>query len=191
MSKRIRLTPEQIKMIEGMAAIRLPNEQIAMILGISKEGFEKYAKRNKATKAALEKGKAQGSQKAYQTAFQLATGYTRVYETEWYNPSTKKWETRLARESVPPDPKMLQFWLKTQEKWREVDRLELTAADGRPLAVSELPPEERRAKMVKYMELFARIEHAKSLVKLPGDSEEPPIDVENTAVQDQEDASDA
>lgn len=186
MSKRIRLTPEQIKMLEGMAAIRIPMEQMAMILGISKDGLEKYAKRNKETKAALEKGRAAGSQKVYQTAFQLATGYVRTYEAEWFNPNTKRWETRTARESVPPDPKMLQFWLKTQEKWREVDRLELTGPDGSPMSVTEIPREARQAKMIKYLELFARIEHAKTLVKLPEKQESETIDVVNQEAGDAE-----
>jgi hypothetical protein len=186
MSKRIKLTPEQIKMVEAMAAIRLPNEQIATILGISRDGFENYAKRNKQVKSALEKGKAQGSQKVYQTAFQLATGYVRTYESEWFNPGSKRWETRTAREAVPPDPKMLQFWLKTQEKWREVDRLELTGPDGSPLSVTEIPREARQAKLVKYLELFARIEHAKTLVKLPEKQEPQTIDVVNQEVGDGE-----
>ena len=166
MKSRLSLTPDQIKMLEGMAAIRLPNEQIARILGVSRETFEKHLKRNKAARLALEKGKAQGSQKVHQTAFQLATGYTRQYEQEWFNPKTKQWETRIAREVVPPDPKMLQFWLKTQEKWRETDRLELTGPDGAPLKVTELPRETRQEKLRQYLELFARIEHSKTLVKL-------------------------
>ena len=161
MSRKKALTPEQINMIEGMAQYRMPTEIMATILGISKETFERMCKRNKKLAEALERGKARGSTKAYTTAFQLAFGYEEEREV-WeersvWNKQAGMWEKhqvpKRIKVKVPPDTNMTRFWMKTQERWREVDRLELTGPDGTPLKVAELPADLRREKIDRYQKL--------------------------------------
>jgi len=158
------LTPEQIKMVEGMAAMRMPSDKIAVILGVSKDTFERMMKRDPELGAAVERGRARGTQKVYSTAFQVATGYTRTYEIDWYNPKTARWEKRTKTEDVPPDVNMLRFWLKTQEGWRETDRLEITGAGGGAIKIEELTPAARREKIEHYLKLREKLDAAKKLI---------------------------
>lgn len=163
------LTPEQIKSIEAMSAMRIPHEKMAIILGISKETLERMAKRNKEVKDALDKGLARGTNKVFQTAFQMATGYTRTVEVEWYNPKSGRWETRTKREDVPPDVNMLRFWLKTQEGWRETDRLEITGAGGGSLKIEDMTAEARREKLKHYEALERKLASARQLIEAARD----------------------
>jgi hypothetical protein len=79
---------------------------------------------------------------------------------------------------------MMMFWMKTQEKWREVDRIELTGKDGKPLAVTQLNREQRVQKIEQYLSMYSQIQAAK--LKLM----QPTIDVENQLKQEDSDDGD-
>lgn len=186
------LTPEQIKMVEGMAAMRMPSDKIAVILGVSKDTFERMMKRDKELGAAVERGRARGTQKAYSTAFQVATGYTRTYEVDWFNPKTGRWEKRSKTEDVPPDVNMLRFWLKTQEGWRETDRLEITGAGGGAIKVDEMTPAARREKIEHYLKLREKLEAARKLIAAardvtPAEGDQEPEPLADMGLEDSED----
>lgn len=169
MPRKKNLTAEQIKMIEAMCQYRMPMEQIANIVGVSKDTLEKWARRNKELRAAIKNGRSRGSSKAYMTAYNVAFGHRTTKqvaeETEVWSDKLGKYIKKVVEKTVtvdvPPNPQMMMFWLKTQEKWREVDRLELTGADGKPLTPKELPREVRVAKLEKYMALYASLQLAR------------------------------
>jgi len=153
MGRKKPFTPEQIDMIEKMASVRMPMVTIAGFLDVSKDCLEKRAKKDKVLQAAIDKGRTKGTMKVYQTAFQLATGYKRAREVF----DQEKGKMKTLYEDVPPDPVMLKFWLKTQEKWRETDRLELTGKDGAPLTVATLPAADRKREIARLEGLRAHL----------------------------------
>lgn len=162
-TKLSKLTPEQLTMIEGMAQQRLPLHNIAMILGVSDSKLDKMIRENEELRQAIYRGRAVGTQKAYRSAFELATGYTRVHKIRTYNQRTGRWTVRTREEDVPPDPNMLRFWLKTQEGWRETDRIEISGPGGGPVQVEEMSVAEREAHLDKLLKLRERIRLARGV----------------------------
>lgn len=192
MPRKKNLTDEQIKMIEAMCQYRMPMEQIANIVGVSKDTFEKWARSNRQLKQAIQNGRSKGSAKAYMTAYQVAFGYRTTKkvaeEAEVFSEKLGRYIKKVVEKTVevdvPPNPQMMMFWMKTQEKWREVDRIELTGKDGKPLAVTQLNREQRVQKIEQYLSMYSQIQAAK--LKLM----QPTIDVENQLKQEDSDDGD-
>lgn len=132
MSKRRKLTPDEIRQLETMSGLRLPTHQIAAILGLSKTHLEVLIKKDDAARNAVEMGRAVASTTVRQRAYEQAIGGNTT---------------------------MLIFWLKTQEGFRETDRLELSGPNGGPIeSTRELTPEMRQKKIEKYKKLLESTE---------------------------------
>lgn len=104
---KIKVTPELLKMVEQFGVIRLPHDQIAIVLGVSKDTFELQMKRDPSLRQALDKGRASSSIESRKTLYQMAV--------------------------KEKNPRMLEFYLKTQEGFKSIERLELTGANGGPV----------------------------------------------------------
>ena len=116
------LTPEQIKAVEGMAKVRLPVEMMATILEMDKRTFERMTKTNAALRAAIDKGRSNGSGKIRNTLFAMAT-----------------------KDGGKDQFNALKFWCQTQEGFKTADRIEISGPEGRPIEVRELTKEQRLA----------------------------------------------
>lgn len=147
------LTPQELAQLQVMASIRLPQKTMALILGISEATLERMAKHLPEVREALDKGMATGEAKAYQTAFQLATGYETEVKTKRYDRSLRKWVVETETVKIPPDPHMLRFWLKTQCGWRENIHLELSGPGGGPIPIEEMSPQDRQNRIEKLLRL--------------------------------------
>lgn len=124
-------TPEQINQIRTMAGYKLGHDRIATILGISASTLERSARVTPALHDALEKGREQSGA------------------------MLRQWAYESARKG---NVAMQIFLLKTQEGFRETERLELTGADGGPIQTKkELTVEEAAALVAKYERLQSRI----------------------------------
>lgn len=122
--KARRLDEKEIGQLETMGALRLPLDHCAAILGMSKVTLERCMKKNPAARDALERGKANASANIRQRAYEQA---------------------------MAGNTTMLIFWLKTQEGWRENDRLEISGDGGGPVrTIRELNPQQRQKKLDKY-----------------------------------------
>ncbi len=108
-AKKIKLGPGQISQIEAMAGLGLKVEQMAAILGISKKTFERRMVEKKEVIDALERGRSIAANNVTKTAYEMAKS--------------------------GKIPSMTMFWLKCRQNWREVQSVELTGRDGKPLEV--------------------------------------------------------
>jgi hypothetical protein len=118
------LTKEQLELLQKLSGIRLPMDQIATMLDISYDTLDRMSKSSGAVRAAIDKGRAKGSSLYRQTVYQMAVG--------------------------EKNPRMLEFWGKTQEGFKTADRLELTGADGGPvntLSLDHLSDEELETRL--------------------------------------------
>lgn len=104
---KILLTTAEIKQIETMSGLGLKVEQMAAVLGMAKKTFERRMNDTTDAKDALEKGRAIAAQQVTKTAYELAK-------------SGKV-------------PAMTMFWLKCRERWREVQVMEHSGPDGKPI----------------------------------------------------------
>lgn len=120
MKHKTKFTKDDLKKIEGMAAVRLPNDMIASIMGISKETFARMVKTDAALRDVIDSGRSNFSGKVRNTLAKMAT--------------------------TPGKDQMaaLKFWCQTQEGFKSADRIELTGADGGPVEVAELSNAERK-----------------------------------------------
>lgn len=122
---KIPLDPGELKQIETMAGLGLNVSQMAAILGMSKKTFERRMKDTKGANDALEKGRSAAALNVTKTAYSLAvSGKT---------------------------PAMTMFWLKCRERWREVQAIEHSGPDGKPIetfSTSDLTDEQLDAKIV-------------------------------------------
>lgn len=114
-SKRI-LTKEELKMIEGMAMVRLPLPMMATIMGIAEDTLQRMYKNDAAVREVIDGGQAKSSQTVRKTLFQMAVGYK---------------DDKGKRHD--PDFQALKWWTQSQEGFKSAERLELTGADGAPL----------------------------------------------------------
>ena len=163
MKKQKKLSADELKLVQGMAEQRLPLHNIAMILKVSDSTLDRMIRDQPDLRDAIYRGRAVGTQKAYRAAFELATGYTRVHKIRSYNQRTGKWTVKTREEDIPPDPNMLRFWLKTQEGWRETDRIEISGPGGGPIQVEEMSVAEREAHLDKLLKLRERIRLARGV----------------------------
>ena len=121
---RRELSEKDIEQLKTMSAYRIPFRAIANILGFkSPSQLDEIIKKTPAARQAVEDGRANSTAKAYQTLYSMAT----------------------SGKNFPA----LAFWLKTQEGVREVDRIELTGKDGKPLESATMTREELAASIAK------------------------------------------
>lgn len=119
------LTQKELDQISGMAAVRLPMEMIATLMGFgSKDTLEKRVKKDPALRSAIDRGRANASGKVRNHLYAMQFD-----------------------ETLPPQIRFQagKFWAQTQEGFKTADRLELTGADGAPIEVTKLTSEERMA----------------------------------------------
>jgi len=157
MAKPRQFTPEEIKAIAGMAAVRLPTDQIATIMGMSKETFERRVKKDSALRDAIEKGRANASGTIRNTLYRMATTDREIVEetTIGVGPKARK---VVKKKKVGPDVNALRFWCETQEGFKRTEKLELSGPGGKPVEVSKISPEERKEILKKYNEKLALTE---------------------------------
>lgn len=108
------LTDAEIAKIEGYSAIRLPNHQIASLIGMSETQLRYEAKRNPVVRRAIDEGRAKASQTIRSTLFSLAVG--------------KKDDK--GNYKIKPDFQSLKFWCQTQEGFKTM------AEDQPPIGVT-------------------------------------------------------
>lgn len=95
-----------VRQVESMAGLGLTLEQIALVLGVCEHTLFNHRKKSEVLNAAYKKGRAQG-------AMEVTKG--------------------LRAQILKGNMTAIIFYCKTQLGWREVDRHEITAADGAPL----------------------------------------------------------
>jgi len=101
-------TDKDRKQVSLMAGIGLTHDQIAKIIGISDETLRKYYDKE------LELSAAMMNAQVAQNLFSIATS---------------KGAGSVASAI---------FWMKTRGGWREIERKEITGADGTPIAVASV-----------------------------------------------------
>lgn len=129
------LTMDDIKKVEAMAAVRLPNDMIATILGIGHNRFTKMLKLDAALREAMERGRANASGTVRNTLYQMAIGA----------PAVKGVDGKLIEPKKPPEFQALKFWCQTQEGFKIADKIELSGPDGAPIATTDKTREEKLA----------------------------------------------
>lgn len=128
--ERIDFSEQEIKRIETMAGMGLNVEQMASILGVSKKTFERRIEDTPAAKDALEKGRALASYNIMETAYKMAQ-------------SGKV-------------PAMTMFWLKCRARWREVQVVEHSGPDGKPIESRDLSRLSEDELKVRFEELMSK-----------------------------------
>lgn len=90
---RVCFDDKTVKQIETMAGLGMPVDQMAAILGVSKDTFERRMKSDRKVNAAVLKGRAIASSNVRKTAYHMAVS---------------------GKSAV-----MTIFWLKVRERWKE------------------------------------------------------------------------
>lgn len=146
-SKYPPFTEDDLKKISGMAAVRLPHEHIARIMGMDHDAFERRIKKSAALRAALLDGRANASGTYRTTAYRLATERRKVEVVTQKTYLRKGKEVTVKSTKVhweEPDASMVQFWGKTQEGFVSTEKVELSGPDGKAIEVKKVDPEKRK-----------------------------------------------
>src|SRR5688572_17396180 len=109
---KIEFDEEDIRQVETMSGLGLNMDEIAAILGVSKDTVERRMNENGDLKAAIERGRAVAKNVITRTAYEMAKKGT--------------------------VPAMTMFWLKCRANWTEKNVHELTGPDGGPIQQSVL-----------------------------------------------------
>lgn len=134
--RKVQLSDEAMKMIEGMAAIRLPNEYIATILGISRETFDEMVKTDETLRNTIMQGIARSKSKVFKTLYTSAVGreplYAKLpdgsYQLDAYG------RPIVLDPGSEPNDNLLKFWCQTQERMKlEDNKIEITGPGGGPI----------------------------------------------------------
>lgn len=110
-----KLTEEQIESCRRMAALRMPHEYMASILGIPRDTFEKMIKSIKPLRKAILEGRASAHQNVRITLYQKAMG----------KPAVKDLNGNVIEPEIPGDFQALRFWSETQEGFKKTERIEI------------------------------------------------------------------
>ena len=118
-------TREEIK---NMGAIHMTRDKMAYLLGVAPSTLNAFIAKHPMIKALIEEGKALSGFNVRTTAYNMATS--------------------------GKNPDMTKFWLKTQEGFRENDRLELTGKDGEDIKIMTKTQQDQEIE--KLMDLYNR-----------------------------------
>jgi len=72
--RKVTLTPEMLKMVEQLAFIRLPQDDIAIALGMAPATFEERLKTDDDLQHAIKTGKSRSRVKVFKTLYDSAFG---------------------------------------------------------------------------------------------------------------------
>jgi hypothetical protein len=116
--KRV-LDEKELKQLEGMAAIRLPLDQIATLLGFGSErALSLYLARDTAARLRMNEGRGKAAANFRQTAY------------------------ALAMKSGPQQMRAVEFWGRTQEGFKTTDAIELSGPSGGAIETKDMSKEE-------------------------------------------------
>lgn len=133
-----KLDERDLKLLYELSALRMPTDQIAALLGMSKDTLERQVKANDAVRAAMVEGRAKSSHRARRTLYDRAMGRP---ERRAKDPVTGQ---EIVEKALESEPWALKFWCETQEGFKRADRLEITGAGGEPIEVVKMTDKERR-----------------------------------------------
>lgn len=127
-------TPDQLTQIEAMAGFGLSTDKIAILLGVSERTLQRAAEHDHTVRDTLERGRAKVELQVRKGAYDAAKAGNVTMQI---------------------------FLLKTKYGFREVERLELTGADGGPIETKkiDMSDEELDKRLAKYdraLEYIAR-----------------------------------
>lgn len=141
MSKKIpNLVGEQLKRVEAYSGLGLSWEHIATLLEISCSALEDLRKRQPEINVYAQRGRAKMSAKLRNSAYSIATQQN-------------------------PNPRMIEFLLKTREGFREHQIVEHIVADKTSTEFKALNHEERKTKIDKLLKMREICERAKKVEK--------------------------
>lgn len=120
----------------------LTDKQMAAEIGITESTFHAWKHDHPQFSESLTAGKEGPDELVERSLFQMATGYT--YETEKAlvisdgKDNGSHPEIVKVRETIPPNPTSMIFWLKNRrpDKWRDKQDVALTDGEGKNLNIS-------------------------------------------------------
>lgn len=120
---RRKLTADELKMLEGWSMVRLPMEDMAVLLGMSKDWLEHLYKKDAAVQSAIDGGRSNARGRVRKTLFSMAMGQKAQFNAKG----------ELVDPAKTPDFQALKFWCQTQEGFKTADKLELVGKDDSKL----------------------------------------------------------
>jgi transposase-like protein len=141
--------PEKLILVEGWARDGLTNEQIAEKLGIAPSTLYEWQGKYSEFAQVLKRGKEIVDREVENALFKRTQGYVvelrKTFKVKVINYDANGRKVREAEELqtgvdevyVAPDTTAQIFWLKNRKpaEWRDRQAVELTGADGKPLAM--------------------------------------------------------
>jgi hypothetical protein len=132
--------PEYAEQAEKLCKLGATDIELADFFEVSDRTIYRWQSQHPEFCQALKAGKDAADERVERSLYHRATGYTfeavKIFQHQG-QPVTVPY-----REHVPPDTTAMIFWLKNRRKDQWRDRHEHTGADGGPLVVSWLKPEE-------------------------------------------------
>lgn len=119
--------------------LRMPLDQIAADLGLSKDYLIELSKKDDAVRNSIARGVAKSSKVMRRTLAERALGLPErevdsiVEQVDKKTGKVKRIKVKTKLPPVPGDNRMLEFFLRSQEGYRTTERVELTGADGVPI----------------------------------------------------------
>jgi len=118
--RKVKFTPEMLKMLENLAAIRLPQEDMATVLGISRPTFQEMLASDETLRQTLNSGRSRSKLKVFKTLYDSAFGREAVYDKNG----------KLLKAEQPPSERLMMYWCDTQEAFVKASKLEVTGTIG-------------------------------------------------------------
>ena len=124
-------TPEELKTVFLYALCGCSNKEIAAFLGVSHDKILYWCKSRPAFAEAIYKGRQGASNKVVRSLYKCCLGYTTEEITRIQGVSVKGHEydyTRTVTKHVPPNPKLIMFFLMNKDKahWSDTRKIEMT-----------------------------------------------------------------
>jgi len=139
------------QLAEAWASTGRTEDEIAEKLGVAKATITNWKNAHPDFLAALKRGKAEPDDRVEACLFARATGYDHEAVKIFMPAGAKAPVYAKYTEHTVPDVTAQIFWLKNRraDRWR--DRVEHTGAEGGPIEVASLTPEERKARIAELL----------------------------------------
>jgi hypothetical protein len=122
---KVKFSDEQIKATEMLAKLGATNAQLSTYFNVDISTIVRWIQKYKIFRDARKRGGMDADMKVVDALFQRATGYD--YDEQELKFINNQWTTVQVRKHVPPDAKLIVFWLskRQREQWAITKQVEV------------------------------------------------------------------
>ena len=130
--RRMEVEKFNLPLLERLAMLGMPDQDIAKALGINPSKFRRYKKKHASIRVTLQKGRVISSAHVVKSLYKKANGFSVPEEKLFYSAKHNRVMRANTQKYYPPDTVAQIFWLKNNypDFWRDKKEVETIGAVG-------------------------------------------------------------